>query len=231
VGEAGSDEYIRCFGVCLGLLSMQLDMLDAFAKLAGARAASTYASYATSTSTSTSTSGGDSNEAALEAAAREREELMFQGRSLSELLTLLWAALIRANAVTWLEVALRPSLGGAEEEMIRAEGLLFQAVAQAAPEVWGGRMRKELVPGSERLSHTSTSPSSPLSPSSSAASDLLLDAITASGVTECTLDEQGRLVEGGEQGGQGQGGLAARIEFVIRASVDLALAEAAAEQQ
>ena len=122
--EATSD-LVRCFGVALSLLSMQMDMLDALLR-------------------ETETEAED--EAEETGANGQRNELQKQQRAFSAMLTELWAALIAANTSVWLELCCYSDLGVQEEMVLRNECWLYAAVASAIDEAAASNLREELIP-------------------------------------------------------------------------------------
>lgn len=122
---------VRAFGMGLGLLSMQLSMLDDLEKETPDCAVATE-----------SVDGDIAAKTARETAAT----LAAQREKLSSLVTGLWSAAIAANKQTWLELACYPSLGAREEARIKTDCLLYQMVANAVSEVSAGQVREELVP-------------------------------------------------------------------------------------
>lgn len=116
---------VRCFGVSLSLLSMQMDLLDALL------------------SEATSASEG---EAEGSDASGHRNELRRQLASFDDLLTQLWGALIAANTGAWLELSCYANLGAQEEAILTQECWLHAAVRQAVGDAASGNLREELIP-------------------------------------------------------------------------------------
>ena len=116
---------VRCFGVSLGLLSMQMDLLDALLSEASV-----------------------SSEGEMESSdvSDHRNELRRQLASFDDLLTQLWGALIAANTGAWLELSCYPSLGVQEEAVLTNECWLHAAVRQAVGDAASGNLREELIP-------------------------------------------------------------------------------------
>ena len=116
---------VRCFGVSLGLLSMQMDLLDALLSEASASAE------------------GEMENSDI---SDHRNELRRQLASFDDLLTQLWGALIAANAGAWLELSCYPSLGVQEEAVLTNECWLYAAVRQSVGDAASGNLREELIP-------------------------------------------------------------------------------------
>lgn len=116
---------VRCFGVSLSLLSMQMDLLDALLSEA-------------TTPAEAEVEGSD--------ASGHRNELRRQLASFDDMLTQLWAALIAANTGAWLELSCYPNLGAQEEAVLTSECWLYAAVRQAVGEAANGNLREELIP-------------------------------------------------------------------------------------
>lgn len=116
---------VRCFGVALGLLSMQMDLLDALLSEASASA---------------------EGEMESSDASDHRNELRRQLASFDDLLTQLWGALIAANTGAWLELSCYPTLGVQEEAVLTNECWLYAAVRQAVGDAASGNLREELIP-------------------------------------------------------------------------------------
>jgi hypothetical protein len=151
----------RAFGIGLGLLSMQLDLVDGL--LEQARKALTGSAEEAQEHLLTM----DVLEQRLTAAERQRE-------ALHRLLVGLWAALVAANTAAWLEIACYPSLGAQEESALKNDFWLFSATVDALSEASAGVLREEVVITND-----------------AGEEDLLEQALTASGVSSMRLESDG----------------------------------------
>lgn len=157
------DDLPRCFGSALGLLSMQMDVVDRLVEHAQRRLEQS--------------AGGGALEQQLVAdgVTRSLEKAQHQRETLQSLLVALWAALIAANTPTWLELACYSSLGAQEEAALKDACWLYPATVDAAEEAAEGVLRQEVV----------------LNAADDNA--LLEQALTASGVTELRLEADGEV--------------------------------------
>lgn len=179
---ADPSQLVRCFGVALSLLSMQMDMLDALLKEVDETAP-------------------QSEEFGLQSRAERHDELRRQMAALDTMATQLWGALISANSAAWLELACYPALGAQEEEVLRGECWLHDAVLSAARDSASGNLREELIP-SDSTDQTDT---------------LLQRALEASGITHKRLNSEGEA-EGLPEGQSNQ-----RIVHIVKICVGMAL--------
>ena len=165
--SADPSKLIRCFGIGLGLLSMQMDVLKAL-----------IAAEQREVTELPSVSGLASQ--FLEQGRIDRElNLQKQGETFSALLVELWAALISANTPVWLELSQHPALGAQEEEVMKSDCWLFEALQNAVNEVRSGELRSELLPSADNTASDDT---------------LLQQVLAASGVTSKQLNEEGEIV-------------------------------------
>lgn len=175
-------QLVRCFGVALSLLSMQMDLLDALLK-------------------EVEETAPQSEEFGQQSRSERREELGRQMAALDGMSTQLWGALISANTAAWLELACVPALGAREEEVLRAECWLHEAVLSAARDAASGNLREELVPTG----------------SSEKTDALLHKALEASGITHKRLNGEGEA----EDLPEGQSNQ--RIVHIVKICVGMAL--------
>lgn len=121
-------DLVRCFGMALGLLSMQMDLLDSL--LGEVQASPAH----------------PSEQFGQPSQAERQGELRRQLASFDDMVTQLWGALIAANTAAWLELACYPALGSQEEQVLRSECWLHAAVASAVGDAASGNLREELIP-------------------------------------------------------------------------------------
>lgn len=175
-------QLVRCFGVALSLLSMQMDLLDALLKEVDETAP-------------------QGEEFGLQTRAERQDELRRQMAALDGMATQLWGALISANTAAWLELACYPALGAQEEEVLRGECWLHDAVLSAMRDSTSGNLREELIPAD----------------SSEQTDALLHKALEASGIIYRRLNCEGE-VESLPEGQNNQ-----RIMHIVKICVGMAL--------
>ena len=196
-------ELPRCFGAGLGLLSMQLDLLDTLQLNLTAQTAAADATLDSDGGNVSAPLAPTSSVAVLEQQMaakniRERQEkLRAQSEALNEQVLAMWSAIISANTSAWAELSSYCTLGVAEEEVLKRECWLFGALKQALAEVAGGNLRCELLP-------------------SDCSSSLLDAAIAQSGVGSYRLSADGSAI-------QATGAPNNRVPHVIKVCVSLAL--------
>lgn len=176
-------QLVRCFGVALSLLSMQMDLLDALLKEVDETAP-------------------QSEEFGLQSRGERQDELRRQMAALDGMATQLWGALIAANTAAWLELACYPALGAQEEEeVLRVECWLHDAVLCAVRDSTSGNLREELIPAD----------------SSEQTDALLHKALEAAGIAHKRLNSEGE-VESLPEGQTNQ-----RIIHIVKICVGMAL--------
>lgn len=198
----------RLFGMGLGLLSMQMDLLDTLL-------------VATTAAAADNTDGGGESGTALRTPLSLMEQqhaqqsqqvrlaqLRKQEESFAALLVDLWGSLIAANLATWLELSCYPTLGAQEEQAFRTDCWLFAAVASALGEASSGNLRGELIPTAQGNEGES----------------LLQMALTSSQITSKRLGADGE-VENTPGGNVNQ-----RVVHIIKVCVNMALHEGALMQ-
>jgi hypothetical protein len=159
---------IRCFGIGLGLLSMQMDLVDGLiAESTSANAARESASLV--------------GQFASSSAQSKLAELKDQQARLAAMQVELWAALIAANTSAWLELACSQSIGAVEEAAVRTDCWLFEGVVNALEDLQTGGLRQEMVALNVPVAHGAAGTSA----------SLLDRAVAASGVAAMRLDADG----------------------------------------
>lgn len=199
----------RLFGIGLGLLSMQMDLLDSLIVAAAKEREGENDTAAAGLSL-------QSGRIALSQLEQQYAQHSQQGRlqqlrrqeeSFAALLVDLWGSLIAANTLTWLELSCYPTLGAQEEVAVKTDCWLYGAIVGAVGEAASGNLRGELIPTVQQ--QAAVVPAGKQS--------LLQQALSSSQVISKRLGSDGDIedVRGGQEN--------QRVVHIIKVCVNMAL--------